>query len=206
MQPVLQVTWRTIKSRKNGLRTGQNSNAERSLYEATFPAFRSLLFCYYCYSHDLNEIRIDGMCSNSQAAVITLAFFEKLLMMDKVRRSFRQSRISYADVFRRLRKISKSDCWLYHVCPFVRLSLCPSARNNSASTGRIFIKFGIWGFFENLSRKCNFDYNMTRITGALHEGVSTFIIISILFLLRMIYFSGRLLEKTKGLMFSNMFF
>jgi len=28
------------------------------------------------------------------------------------------------------------------------LSFCPSARNNSAPTGRIFIKFDIWGFFE----------------------------------------------------------
>ena len=32
------------------------------------------------------------------------------------------------------------------------MSVCPSARNNSASTGRIFMKFDIWVFFENLSR------------------------------------------------------
>jgi hypothetical protein len=31
-----------------------------------------------------------------------------------------------------------------------------SAWNNSAPTGRIFMKFGIWGFFEDLSRKLKF--------------------------------------------------
>ena len=36
------------------------------------------------------------------------------------------------------------------------MSVCPSARNNSASTGRIFTKFDIWVFLENLSRKFKF--------------------------------------------------
>jgi len=31
--------------------------------------------------------------------------------------------------------------------------VCPSALNNSTSTGRIFMKFYIWVFFENLPRK-----------------------------------------------------
>jgi hypothetical protein len=42
-------------------------------------------------------------------------------------------------VFRHVRKIAKSDYQLRHVCPFVR----PTAWNNSASTGRIFMKFDI---------------------------------------------------------------
>ena len=50
------------------------------------------------------------------------------------------------------------------------------------------MKFGIRLFFENLQRKYNFDYNMTRITGALHEGVSTFMITSSSFLPEMISF------------------
>ena len=33
------------------------------------------------------------------------------------------------------------------------MSVRPSAWNNSALTGRLFIRFDIWGFFENLSRK-----------------------------------------------------
>jgi hypothetical protein len=40
-------------------------------------------------------------------------------------------------IFRRVRKIAKSDYSLCHVRP----SVLPSARNNSAPTGRIFIKF-----------------------------------------------------------------
>jgi len=37
----------------------------------------------------------------------------------------------------------------------------PSAWNNSAPTGRIFMKFDIWVFFENLSRKLKFYSNLT---------------------------------------------
>jgi hypothetical protein len=36
------------------------------------------------------------------------------------------------------------------------MSVCPSAWNNSAPTGWIFMKFDIWAFFENLSRKDEF--------------------------------------------------
>jgi hypothetical protein len=57
-----------------------------------------------------------------------------------------------------VREIVKSYYWLRRVCPFVhpsvRLSIHPSVRpsacNSSAHTGRIFMKFDIWGFFENL--------------------------------------------------------
>jgi hypothetical protein len=38
-----------------------------------------------------------------------------------------------------------------------RLSVRPSARNNSAPTGQIFMKFGNWVFFENLS--INFKFH-----------------------------------------------
>jgi len=55
-------------------------------------------------------------------------------------------------VFRRVRKIAKSDCYFRHVCPSVR----HSARNNSALPGQIFIQFYIWVFSENLSRKFKF--------------------------------------------------
>jgi len=45
------------------------------------------------------------------------------------------------------------------VCPFVRLS----AWNNSAPTGRFFMKIKFWVFFDNLSKKIKFHYNLTRI-------------------------------------------
>jgi hypothetical protein len=41
---------------------------------------------------------------------------------------------------------------LASLCLSVRLSVCSSVWNNSASTRRIFIKLDIWIFFENLSR------------------------------------------------------
>jgi len=48
-----------------------------------------------------------------------------------------------------------------------------SASNNSAPTGRIFMKFHIWVFFENVSRDCKFRWNLTRVTGILREGHCT---------------------------------
>jgi hypothetical protein len=51
------------------------------------------------------------------------------------------------DLFvRRVDRFEKVDYVLCHICPSV-------AWNNSALTGRIFVKFCIWTFFENMSRK-----------------------------------------------------
>jgi len=55
----------------------------------------------------------------------------------------------YFCIFRHLRKITKSDYWLFHVC----LSVLQFASNNVAPTGRILMKFDIWGFFENHLRE-----------------------------------------------------
>jgi hypothetical protein len=77
--------------------------------------------------------------------------------------------------------MAKSDFQLRHVCP----SVCTSAWNNSAPNGRIFIKFDIRAFLENLSRKFKFDSNPIRVTCTLHEYLCTFMIISSLVRLRM---------------------
>jgi hypothetical protein len=61
------------------------------------------------------------------------------------------------------------------------MSVLLSAPNNSASTGRIFIKFYIWKPFENPSRK--FKYRSQQ--GTLHDDEYTFLIISRSVLLRM---------------------
>jgi hypothetical protein len=66
---------------------------------------------------------------------------------------------SLLGVFAKLRKATIS---------FV-MSVRPSAWIDSAPTGRIFMRFYIWAFFENLSRKFRFHYNLPRITGILHE-------------------------------------
>jgi len=49
------------------------------------------------------------------------------------------------------------------------MSVRLSARNSSAPTGRIFMKFGMWLFFRSL-----FHLNLARITGALHECLCIF--------------------------------
>jgi hypothetical protein len=54
--------------------------------------------------------------------------------------------------FRHVCKIAKSYYWFSHVCPSVSLS----PWNNSASTGRILIKFDTWVFFKNLSVEIKF--------------------------------------------------
>jgi len=38
-------------------------------------------------------------------------------------------------------------------CPSVCLSTCPSARNNSAPTGRVLMKFNIWVCFRKSVKK-----------------------------------------------------
>ena len=49
-------------------------------------------------------------------------------------------------ICRRVRKISKSEYQLRHDC----LSIPPSARNNSARPGRVFIKYDVRTFLETL--------------------------------------------------------
>jgi hypothetical protein len=60
------------------------------------------------------------------------------------------------------------------------MSVCPSACNNSAPTGRIFVKSDIGVFFppENMSKEFNFHYNLAATTGTVHEHLCAFVIIS----------------------------
>jgi len=63
----------------------------------------------------------------------------------------------------RVRKIAKSDFELRLVC----LSVCRSAWNNSAPTGRIYMKF--YHFSKIFRETFMFHYNLTRIMVTLHE-------------------------------------
>ena len=65
--------------------------------------------------------------------------------------------------FKRVRKISKIEYRFHYVC--LSVCLCPLAWNNSATTGRNFMKFDIWLFLENLSLVLKFHYNLTRRSG-----------------------------------------
>jgi len=54
------------------------------------------------------------------------------------------------------------------------------------------MKFDIRVFFETLSRKCGFLYNLTRITGILREDLRTFVTGFRSVLLKIRNFSGKL--------------
>jgi hypothetical protein len=62
--------------------------------------------------------------------------------------------------------LQNSEKWLL-AWPY--LSVYPSSWNNSAATGRIFMRFCIWAFFEKLSRKFKLYWNLTRIADTLHS-------------------------------------
>jgi hypothetical protein len=98
-------------------------------------------------------------------------------------------------------KIMKSNRQLRHVCPV-------SACNNSALKGRIFMKFDIWVFFETRSRKFNFRYNLTWVTGTSRADRYTFLIISCVFLLRMRNVSDKICTENQNthIVFNNIYF
>jgi hypothetical protein len=95
---------------------------------------------------------------------------------------------------------------VHRIVSFV-MSLCPSAWNNSVTTGRILMVFDIWTFFENLPGKFVFDWNPTRITEALHEDVFTFMTISRWIILRMrnLWIKSCRENQNTYFMFSNVF-
>ena len=81
----------------------------------------------------------------------------------------------FLGAFAELRKATIS--FVMSLCVSVRLLVCPSTWNNSAPTGRIFMKFDTSVFFENLWKNFKFYLNVT-VAGTLHEDQYTFLIIS----------------------------
>jgi hypothetical protein len=70
------------------------------------------------------------------------------------------------------------------------MSVCLSALKNSVSIRQIFMRFDLFIFFENLSRKFKFNWNLTRITDTIHEDQYT-VLMSRLILLRIRNFSDK---------------
>jgi hypothetical protein len=70
------------------------------------------------------------------------------------------------------------------------------------------MKFDIWVFFTNLSRKFKFRWNLTRIVGTLHEDLCTFMIIPRWILLRIKSVSDRSCRGNQNthIMINNFFF
>jgi hypothetical protein len=81
------------------------------------------------------------------------------------------------------------------------LSDHPSAQNNSAPAGQIFIKFDI-SIYHHLSRKLIFHQNPTRITSTSHKYLRTFMIPRLIFL-KMRNISDKIVRKSKHIFSST---
>jgi hypothetical protein len=109
--------------------------------------------------------------------------------------------------FRHVRKTANSDHQLRLVHLSFRPSVPSSACNNSTPAGRIFVKFYIWVFFQNVSMKFQSQWNMWKITGTLHKDQCRFMIISHSILLRMRKFSDGFADDiTTRILWSMTFF
>ena len=80
-----------------------------------------------------------------------------------------------------------------------RLSAC----KNSAPTGRIFMTFYVWEFFENLSKNFKFNYNLTRKISGYFTWRPICTLLSYLanFFLEWEMFQTKVLEKIKIILF-----
>jgi hypothetical protein len=114
------------------------------------------------------------------------------------------------------KRLLASSCLSCRVC--LRLSVWVSVRPSARPSVFVHMEqlcfqwtdfHGVWylTIFGNVSRKFNFYKNLTRITGTLHEDLSTFMIISRLFLLLMRNVSARICRENQNtyFMFSNFF-
>jgi hypothetical protein len=73
-------------------------------------------------------------------------------------------------IFWRVHKLTKSDYYFPYVCLSVHPSVRPSARNNSAPTGRIFMKFLYVTIFRKTVEKIQVTLNSDQYkTGTLHQ-------------------------------------
>ena len=107
--------------------------------------------------------------------------------------------------FANLRKATVSSC--LSVSLVARPSACLSAWNSSAPTGRIFLSFHFYVFFEYLPRKFKFHYSMTWTKGSLHEGLNarTFMTIHRWILFRMRKVSDESCTENQNILCSTTF-
>jgi hypothetical protein len=94
-------------------------------------------------------------------------------------------------VFRRLRKISKSDYYLLHGYLFYRPHGTTPLPLNGFSWNLILCYF-----FENLSMQFRFNWNMTPVLGTLHKDLRKFLIIYRRIRLKIMCFRQNLQRKS----------
>ena len=87
------------------------------------------------------------------------------------------------------------------------MSVRQSAWNNSAPTGRIFMKSDVWAFFENLSWIFKFHYIRATMKGTVREDQYTFLSYLAHFFLEWEMFQTKVVDKIKThIMYSVTFF
>jgi hypothetical protein len=95
---------------------------------------------------------------------------------------------TFLGAFEKVRKATIS--FVMYVSPYVRMEQIGSHWTD-------FHEIWYWVVFENLSRKCKFHSNLTRIMGTSHEALCIFTIIYRWILLRMRNSSDRSLGETQ---------
>ena len=80
----------------------------------------------------------------------------------------------YITVFRSVRIITKSASLLGHVCPFLSLSIPPYACIIPDTAERIYVKFSIGDFRENLSEDFHICLKSAKMLDIVHEELIMF--------------------------------
>jgi hypothetical protein len=96
--------------------------------------FHNSAFCGYCYFARRCQL-YENILSHKYAFMVNLCRRQQYKLYQQ-----------FIGALAKLRKATIS----------VAISVRPSAWKNSVPTGRIFLKFDVWVFFENLSRKSKF--------------------------------------------------
>ena len=91
-----------------------------------------------------------GLNSGGRLKSRTVQFYDVLEVRGLIFRTMQSHAVLYTFIFGA--HSQNFETWLL-AASFPSVCVRPSARDNSAPTGRIFMKFDIWVFFENLLRK-----------------------------------------------------
>jgi hypothetical protein len=126
------------------------------VYKPLFPAgFPTKNLCIMPHTRIISRSFIDSFIDSLRWVQSMELFIVQLNWTFKWCNVFR-FKIKFLSEFAKFRKSNIS--FIMSVC----LPVCSSAWNNSATTGRIFMKFDIWALLENMSIVFKFHYNLTR--------------------------------------------
>jgi hypothetical protein len=137
--------------------------------------FAHRLCCYdWLYDSSVHAMRCPPMRQLQYHA------FQSFVMFSKIEMGGTETQSVYTQAARKYHKPTNFGAFAKFrkaTISFV-MSVCSSALNTSASTGRIFMKLNIWAFFESPSKILKFHSNLTRMIRTLYDDVFIFMTIS----------------------------